>query len=124
MKKRHKILKRMRRKKRVRKKIRGSELIPRLCVTRTLKHIYAQVVIDPPGDTSRTIFTVSSLSKDIRDSRDKKSRKEIAKMVGLLLAKKAKERKIKKVVFDRSGYRYHGIIKALAEGAREGGLEF
>lgn len=93
---------------------------PRLSVFRSSKFIYAQIIDDVKGKT-----LVSFSSKDLpKKNIEKKSKVEIAKMVGEGLAKKAKKAKINKVVFDRAGYRYHGKIKAVAEGAREGGLKF
>jgi len=93
-----------------------------LVVYRSLKYIYGQIVDD---SKEKTILTVSNLSKDIKNDVSKaKSKIESSKMVGEYIAKKALEKKIKKVVFDRNGYKYHGRVKAFAEGARQGGLEF
>jgi large subunit ribosomal protein L18 len=100
---------------RVRNKISGTAERPRLVVFRSLKHIYAQLVDD---STSRTIATVSDLTVE----QGKKS--ERAAEVGKLIAERAKSAGITRVVFDRAGYRYHGRIKAVADGARKGGLEF
>ena len=111
-----KIRKRLRNKARVRKKIIGSADIPRLSVFRSGKHIYSQLI-----DDSKQVTLLSSDSLKIKD---KMQATEKAKKIGESLAVKAKEKKIKKVVFDRSGFIYHGRIKALAEGARSGGLEF
>jgi large subunit ribosomal protein L18 len=113
-----KIKKREKRKKVTREKTFGTKERPRLCVFRSLKHIYAQIVNDEEG---RTLISASDL-----ELKDKKGLKkvEIAKEVGKLIAKKALEKQIEKVSFDRSGYKYHGRVKALAEGAREGGLKF
>jgi large subunit ribosomal protein L18 len=108
--------KRYRRHLRVRKRVAGTTERPRLVVYRSLKHIYAQLVDD---DTSRTLLTVSDLATK---SEGKKGEKALA--VGKALAARAKEAGITRVVFDRAGYRYHGRVKAVAEGAREGGLEF
>lgn len=111
-----------RRRKRVRKKIAGSSQRPRLCVYKSLRHTYAQLVDDRTG---RTISGVSSLSPQIRDQIQKENNKSAkSRKVGLFVAMKAKELSITKVVFDRNKYPYHGRIKSLAEGAREGGLEF
>ena len=111
-----------RRRKRVRKKIAGSSQRPRLCVYKSLRHTYAQLVDDRAG---RTISGVSSLSPQIRDQIQKENDKSAkSRKVGLFVAMKAKELGITKVVFDRNKYPYHGRIKSLAEGAREGGLEF
>jgi large subunit ribosomal protein L18 len=113
---------RIRRKKRVRKKVFGTPERPRLSVYRSLKHIYAQIIDDTKG---HTLVACSTLSPELREElKGKTKNKEAAKKVGLLLAKKALEKGIKKVVFDRGYYKYHGRVKALAEGAREGGLEF
>jgi len=120
-----KVLRRKRRHLRVRKKVAGSEDRPRLTVYRSLKHIYAQIVVDPPIGPSKTIAGASTLSKEIQEElKNAKSKTEKARIVGRLIAKRAIEKGIKKVTFDRSGYKYHGRVKALAEGAREGGLEF
>ncbi len=100
----------------IRKKIKGTTERPRLCVFKSLKNIYAQIVDDTTG---KTILTVSTLG-DVKG----KSGREAATEVGKLIATKAKEQKIEKVVFDRSGYLYHGRVKAVADGAREAGLNF
>lgn len=110
--------KRQWRKLRIRKKIQGSAERPRLSVFRSTVHIYAQVIDD---DTHHTIFAASSLSKDVEKEG---SKSDVARKVGALVAAACKERNISKVVFDRNGFVYHGRIKALAEGAREAGLEF
>ncbi|RMF60771.1 MAG: 50S ribosomal protein L18 [Calditrichaeota bacterium] len=110
------------RKKRRKKKMIGTSERPRLVVYRSLKYIYGQIVDDTQ---QRTLLGASSLSKEIADKVKKaKTRVEASKIVGEYLAKKALEKNIKKVVFDRNGYKYHGRVKALADGAREGGLEF
>jgi len=120
-----KVLKRKRRHLRVRKKVVGTEERPRLTVYKSLKHIYAQIVVDPPVGPSKTIIGASTLSKEIQEElKNAKGKIEKARIVGRLIAKRALEKGIKKVAFDRSGYKYHGRVKALAEGAREGGLEF
>lgn len=113
---------RLRKKKHIRKKIFGTPERPRITVFRSLKHVYAQLI----DDTShKTIITVSSLSKDLHKEIAKaKSKTEVAKIVGLNIAKKAKDLNYSNVVFDRAGYIYHGRVKAFAEGAREGGLIF
>ena len=108
------------RKKRIRKKIYGSSSRPRLSVFRSTTHIYAQVIDD---DAHRTIFATSSLAKPIIEG-GKASKIEVAKKVGALIAEGCKEKNINKVVFDRNGFVYHGRIRALAEAAREAGLEF
>ncbi|MFH1006779.1 MAG: 50S ribosomal protein L18 [Candidatus Latescibacterota bacterium] len=113
---------RARRRKHIRKKIAGSADRPRLCVYRGSKNIYAQLVDDVSGTC---LLGVSSLSKEIReDAHTSKGKCELSRTVGKLLAACAREKQIEKVVFDRSGYLYHGRVKALAEGAREGGLQF
>lgn len=109
-------------KRRVRKKVFGTTVQPRLTVYRSLNHLYAQIVDD---SQSKTLVAVSTLAKELKDQlKDVKGQKEIAKFIGTALAKKATAQKLKKVVFDRNGYRYHGIVKSLADGARSGGLEF
>jgi len=117
--------KRNRRHKRVRAKIFGTAQRPRLCVFKSGKHIYAQLINDEKG---KTLVAASSQEikkpKSIRQLADHPPKIYIAKEVGKSLAKKALEKKIEKVIFDRGGYLYHGKIKALAEGAREGGLKF
>jgi large subunit ribosomal protein L18 len=112
------VIARTRIKKRIRSKVQGTAERPRLAVFRSLKHIYAQVIDDASG---RTIVAASSRDKD---SGTKGSNTAAAKVVGALIAKKAKDKGIKAVVFDRGGYLYHGNIKALADAARENGLEF
>ncbi len=112
---------RKRRHKRVRKKIFGTPERPRLCVFRSLKHIYAQIIDDTIG---HTLVAASTLDPAIREKIKGKTKTEQAKEVGLLLAQKALAKGITKVAFDRGGYKYHGRVKALAEGARKGGLEF
>ncbi len=111
----------LRRKKRVKKKIRGTSERPRLCVYRSLKHIYAQIIDDERGIT---LVSSSTLDRELRDGLSGMKKVEKAREVGKLVAKRALEKGIKKVVFDRNGFLYHGRVKALAEGAREGGLEF
>ena len=106
---------RQRRKLKIRKKIFGTKTRPRLCVFRSLKNIYAQIIDDVSGTT-----LVSAKSK----SNQGKNNLEIAKAVGEEIAKKALAKKITTVHFDRAGYAYHGSVKALAEGAREAGLKF
>ncbi len=112
---------RLRRKKRIRKKLEGTSEKPRLCVFRSARHIYAQVIDD---NASSVITATSTLSKDLRGDLPSSGKIGVAKEVGKFLAKKCLERDIKKVVFDRNGYLYHGRVKALADGAREGGLKF
>ena len=104
---------------RVRVRVAGTPQCPRLNVFRSLNHIYAQVIDDTVG---HTLAAACSLEAEVRDAQGKKS--DQAKLVGQILARRALERGIQQVVFDRGGYRYHGRVKALAEGAREGGLQF
>lgn len=112
---------RLRRHKRIRKKVFGNSDRLRLSVYRSLNHVYAQIIDDLKG---YTIVTASSLDKEFKDQKGHKGNVKTAKMVGELIAKRALEKGIKKIVFDRSGYLYHGSIKALAEATREAGLEF
>ncbi|GAB1430068.1 50S ribosomal protein L18 [Ignavibacteria bacterium] len=112
---------RERRKKRVRKKIFGTPERPRLTVFRSLGHIYAQIVDDT---TSSTIVSASSVDKDIRGTAASSSKSLKSKQVGVLIAQRALVHNITKVAFDRNGYIYHGRVKALADAAREAGLEF
>lgn len=112
---------RIRRHKRIRKKVFGTPERPRLSVYRSNNHIYAQVIDDSSG---RTLVAVSTLDKDFKGYTGHKGNVEAAKRVGELIAKRALTVGIKKVVFDRGGYLYHGSIKALAEAARGAGLEF
>lgn len=116
-----KVIARMKRKKRSTKKMRGSSERPRLSVFRSNKHIFAQIIDD---QTASTLASASSLSKELASSLVKTGNSEAAKMVGALLAKKALEKNINRVFFDRNGYIYHGRVKALADAARESGLEF
>ena len=109
---------RERRHKRVRNKISGTEERPRLCVYRSNTNIYAQIIDDVHGNT---LVQVSTLDKNVKV---KHANKEAAKEVGALIAKRAAAKNIKEVVFDRGGYIYHGVVKELAEAAREAGLEF
>ena len=113
---------RSRRKKRVRKKIKGATEKPRLCVFRSSKHIYAQIIDDSIG---KTLVGVSSLSKGLVPKIGKNGgNKRGATLVGAAVADVALKKKIKKIVFDRNGFLYHGRVKALSEAAREHGLEF
>jgi large subunit ribosomal protein L18 len=106
---------------RVRQKISGTAERPRLCVFRSLNHIYAQVIDDARG---HTLVTASTLDAEIAGDSKKKNKSGRAEMVGTLLAKRATDKGIKQVAFDRGGSRYHGRVKALAEAARKGGLDF
>ncbi len=111
-----------RRQKRVRHKIRGTQEKPRLCVYKSLDHIYAQLVDDL---SARTLLGVSSLTPDLtKELTEKDTKNQVAKKVGIYLAKLALSKGIASVIFDRNRYVYHGRVKALAEGAREGGLKF
>lgn len=103
---------------RVRRKISGTPECPRLCMYRSNTNIYAQIIDDVNGNT---LASASTMDKEVKT---KHANKEAAKEVGALIAKRAKEKKIVDVVFDRSGYRYHGVVKELAESARQGGLNF
>lgn len=106
----------------IRKKLRGTPEIPRLVVFRSLDHIYAQLVDDV---NAKTLFTISTKSKEIADKLSGvKGKVEKSNLVGKMTAEKAISGDIKSVVFDRNGYLYHGRVKALADGAREGGLKF
>ncbi len=106
----------------IRAKISGTAEIPRLTVTRSLNQIYAQLIDDSVG---ATVLAASSLNKDLQDDLKKAEGKTAkSKVVGSYLAKKAQEKNITTIVFDRNGYKYHGRVKALADGLREGGLQF
>ena len=111
-------MERQRRHLRVRRKISGTAERPRLCVFRSNTNIYAQIIDDVAGNT---LVSASTLDKEIKT---KHSNIEAAKEVGALIAKRAKAKNIENVVFDRGGYIYHGVVKELAEAAREGGLKF
>lgn len=112
---------RLRRHRRVRKNIAGTPEKPRLNVFRSLAEIYAQVIDDEAG---RTLVSASSVDRELRGTLKGKKKSEQAQLVGKALAERAKAKGITKVVFDRGGYRYIGRVKALADGAREGGMEF
>ena len=116
-----KRIQRVLRHRRIKKKISGNSSRPRLVVTRSLKHIYTQIVDD---SLHRTLLSLSTLSKEVKKITDGKTKTEKSKTVGILLAEKCKKEKIEYIVFDRGGYKYHGRVKALADGAREGGLKF
>jgi len=115
-----KYIARLKRVKRIRKKISGTPDRPRLRVFKSARHIYAQVIDDVAGNT---IAAASSLDKDVKGV-DVSGKKELAHKVGEMLAEKVKAKGIESVIFDRGGYIYHGRIKSLSEGAREGGLKF
>ncbi len=116
-----KIARRLRRKRGIRKTVRGTAERPRLTVFRSLKHIYAQVVDD---DRGVTLCEASTRSKDLRDTVEYGGNREAAKLVGEALAQRAKAKNIEAVRFDRNGFRFHGRVKMLADAAREGGLKF
>lgn len=112
---------RKRRHRRIRAKISGTATRPRLNVFRSLDHIYAQVIDDESG---QTMASASTVDKQLRAEMDGKTKKEQATLVGKTVAERAQSAGITEVIFDRGGYLYHGRIKALADGAREGGLKF
>lgn len=113
---------RLRSKIKIRKKVSGTKEKPRLTVYRSLNNIYAQLIDDSAG---ATIVSASSLSKELSgELKNIKGKIDKGKLVGKLIAQKALEKNISQAVFDRNGYRYHGRIKAVADGAREGGLKF
>ncbi len=113
---------RLKRQRRVRKKIRGSSAVPRLCVSRTNKHVYAQIIDDTRGST---LSEASSLSREFSSEEGcRGGNRKGAAFVGETIARRALEKGIKKVVFDRNGFLYHGRVKSLSEAARAAGLEF
>ena len=113
---------RLKRKKRVRKKIKGIPERPRLTVFKTARHIYAQIIDDSSG---KTLVAASTTSKDFKSkTKGISGNTKGAILVGETIAKKGRKKRIKKVVFDRNGFLYHGRVKALADKARENGLEF
>jgi large subunit ribosomal protein L18 len=112
---------RVRRHRRLRKRVSGTTQKPRLCIFRSNLHIYAQVIDDEAG---HTIVSASTKDKDARSTITDGQKTEQSKMVGQILAERALQAGITQVVFDRGGYKYHGRIKALADGAREAGLKF
>jgi len=116
-----KLTGRERRKLRIRRRISGTEERPRLSVFRSGRHIYAQVVSDVEG---RTLAAASTLSRDLKGTLENDPKADAARKVGALIAKMCLAKNIEKVVFDRNGYLYHGRVKALAEAAREAGLQF
>jgi large subunit ribosomal protein L18 len=106
----------------IRKQVVGTPERPRLTIYRSAKHVYAQIIDDTSG---KTLVSASTVSKDIREElKAVKSEMEVCKLVGKYTAKRALEKKIQNVVYDRNGYLYHGRVKAVADGAREGGLKF
>lgn len=112
-----KVVNRQRRHNRVRTKVHGTTERPRLVVFRSLNYHYAQLIDDSQGKTLASI-------SDLKDKKEKAKKREKAHKMGLKIAELAKEKNITSCVFDRNGYRYHGRVKAIAEGAREGGLKF
>ena len=112
---------RLKRKKRIRKKLSGTKEKPRLSVFRSSKHVYAQIVDDTEG---HTLVAASSVEKQVKEQPKFDNKVDVANFVGKLLAERATGKGIKKVVFDRNGFLYHGRVKAVSDGAREAGLEF
>jgi len=112
---------RYRRHSRVRAKVQGTTSRPRLCVFRSLNHIYAQIIDDSRG---HTLISASTLDPDIKSELGDKVKKEKAGLVGSLIAKRALNMGLAQIAFDRGGYKYHGRVKALAEAARQAGLKF
>jgi len=121
IKRKDRSLSRRRRHLRIRQTVRGDAARPRLSVFRSLAHIYAQVIDDA---RQRTLAAASSLDPEIREEAAKAKKAEASKLVGRLIAKRAQAQGVKRVVFDRGGYLYHGRVRAVADAAREGGLEF
>jgi large subunit ribosomal protein L18 len=115
------FIKRTERRRRVRRRIRGSDERPRLSVYRSLHHIYAQVVSDASG---QTLAAVSTLSPEMRDGLKSRRDLQAAKVIGKTIAERCLSKGISQVIFDRNGFLYHGRVKALAEAAREAGLRF
>jgi large subunit ribosomal protein L18 len=112
---------RERRRDRVRRRVRGTDERPRLSVFRSDRHIYVQVITD---QSRKTVLAVSTQSADLRAQLTKTGDVNAAKQVGLLTARRCQEKGITRVVFDRNGFLYHGRVRAVADGAREGGLQF
>jgi len=116
-----KRLARIKRRRRIRKRVKGTAGRPRLCVFRSAKHIYAQIIDDSRG---LTLVSASSTETEVRQKEAFESKVALATYIGKQVAERAKEKGIKEVVFDRNGFLYHGRVKAVSEGARESGLEF
>jgi large subunit ribosomal protein L18 len=116
-----KRLARIKRRRRIRKRIKGTTGRPRLCVFRSTKHIYAQIIDDSRG---LTLVSASSTEPDIRKQDEFDNKVAMATYIGKQIGQRAQEKGIKQVVFDRNGFLYHGRVKAVSEGARESGLEF
>jgi len=112
---------RERRRVRVRRRVRGTGERPRLSVFRSGKHMYAQIITDAAG---KTLIAVSTLTPELKTQLPKTATVDAAKEVGKLVARRCQEKGITRVVFDRNGFLYHGRVRAVAEGAREGGLQF
>lgn len=112
---------RLKRKKRIRKRMVGTEQRPRLSVFRSARHIYAQVIDDTNG---HTLVAASSLDKEVKEHPKFENKTAAATFVGKLVAERAVEKGVKQVVFDRNGFLYHGRVKAVSDGAREAGLNF
>lgn len=112
---------RVKRKKRIRKKLVGTTDRPRLCVFRSARHIYAQLIDDSRG---QTLVAASSMEKTVREVSETKNKMTAANTVGKIIGRRALEKGVKQIVFDRNGFLYHGRIKAVSEGAREAGLKF
>jgi large subunit ribosomal protein L18 len=115
----NRVAARQKRQERIRLRLAGDDARPRLAVFRSLNQIYCQVIDDTAG---RTLASASSLERELRSTSGTKS--DVSRQVGALIARRAREAGVSKVVFDRSGFRYHGRVRALAEGAREAGLDF
>ena len=116
-----KSVNRKRRQARVRHAVRGTGARPRLCVFRSARHIYVQVICD---ETGKTLASASTLSAELRNGDQKAKKTDAAKRVGQLVARKCLDQSISQVVFDRNGFLYHGRVRALADAAREAGLKF
>ncbi len=112
---------RLKRQRRIRKTTKGTSQRPRLCVFRSAKHIYAQVIDDTLG---QTVVSASSMEADVRQRDDFENKVALATHIGQLIGARAQEKGVKQVVFDRNGFLYHGRIKAVSEGARKSGLDF
>jgi len=115
--------KRKRRYKSIRKKLQGTSKIPRLCVFRSNQHIYAQLINDEKGENILSLDD-SKIDKIKKEKSDFTGKKALAWHIGKKIAEESVKKGIKNIIFDRSGYKYHGRIKALADGARQGGLKF
>ena len=116
-----KRLARIKRRRRIRKRIQGTTGRPRLCVFRSAKHIYAQIIDDTRG---LTLVSASSTEAEIKQKEKFENKVALATFIGKQVGERAQEQGIKQVVFDRNGFLYHGRVKAVSEGARESGLEF